>query len=41
MAAVDELTAYRDEFHDEVTDEMRETFAARAAYLRLRASAPG
>jgi hypothetical protein len=30
-------TTYRDEFLDEVTDEMRATFSARAAYLRLRA----
>ena len=30
-------TTYRDEFLSEVTDEMRETFAARSAYLRLRA----
>jgi hypothetical protein len=31
-------STYRDEFLDEVTEEMRETFAARAAYLRLRAA---
>lgn len=29
--------AYREEFLDEVTDQMRATFAARADYLRLRA----
>jgi hypothetical protein len=29
-------STYRDEFLDEVTDEMRETFSARAAYLGLR-----
>ncbi len=28
--------AYREEFLDEVTAQMRATFAARAAYLRLR-----
>jgi hypothetical protein len=29
---------YREEFLDELTDEMRDTFAARTAYLALRAS---
>jgi hypothetical protein len=33
--------AYREEFLDEVTGQMRATFAARAAYLRLRAEAGG
>lgn len=32
--------AYREEFLDEVTSQMRETFAARAAYLELRGSRP-
>jgi len=29
---------YREEFLDEITAQMRETFAARAAYLELRGS---
>jgi len=33
--------AYREEFLDEVTDQMRATFAARADYLRLRAGVSG
>ncbi|MDO8213772.1 hypothetical protein [Conexibacter sp. CPCC 206217] len=32
--------AYREEFLDEITAQMRATFAARAEYLRLRAQAP-
>jgi hypothetical protein len=32
--------AYREEFLDEVTDQMRATFSARAAYLALRAPGP-
>jgi hypothetical protein len=32
--------AYREEFLDEVTSQMRATFAARAEYLRLRAARP-
>jgi len=32
-------SAYREEFLDEITAQMRETFAARAEYLELRASA--
>ena len=31
-------STYRAEFVDELTDEMREIFAERAAYLRLRAA---
>jgi hypothetical protein len=34
-------STYRDEFLDELTDEMRATFAARAEYLRVRAGTPG
>ena len=30
-------STYREEFLDELTGEMRETFRARADYLRLRA----
>jgi hypothetical protein len=32
--------AYREEFLEEVTSQMRATFAARAAYLALRAARP-
>ena len=32
---------YREEFLDEVTGDMRETFAARSRYLALRAGSPG
>ena len=31
-------STYREEFLDELTGEMRQTFRARAEYLRLRAA---
>ncbi|MGE4427058.1 MAG: hypothetical protein AB7G37_11455 [Solirubrobacteraceae bacterium] len=34
-------TAYREEFLEELTDEMRETFVVRAEYLELRAASDG